>query len=299
MIERFNFYDVYGYFIPGSVLILAIWLPFAMTGHAKLPTGEWPLLVVGVLVAYLAGHLIQTMASTAIPSSGSEKREKWAYPSARMVSADDKSTFTDELKDRIEKCVHSWFDLEIHVKSDATEPLGKIRQDAFELSRRVVVKTGNYSEQFQGLYVMMRGITAALWLATPYTLGWVLVLWSNTIAYSGSVILVLLAAAKFAHLSYRSLGNISAEQRIDINRSSLFVLAVGLFFLGYVLGKGKATQPLAYSFGGIAVFYVGVSLRSFSSCQYFAREFAKSVWIQFASSPMQRSLTNAGETENV
>jgi hypothetical protein len=30
VIERFNFYDVFGFFIPGSVLLLLLWLPVGL-----------------------------------------------------------------------------------------------------------------------------------------------------------------------------------------------------------------------------------------------------------------------------
>lgn len=287
MIERFNFYDVYGYFIPGSVIILAIWLPFTMTGHIELPSGEWPLLIVGVLLAYLAGHLLQTMASTAIPSSKNVTREKWRYPSALMVSSDD-STLTDTTKKRIEKCVRSWFGIDIQVWQMGSGALGKLRQDAFELSRRVVVKSGNYAEQFQGLYVMMRGIAAAFWLATPYMAGWALGAWCNMAAYYVSAGILIASIVAFLALSFRHIADLEPIKRLSASRLSLGVLGAGLLCIGYICGVNKMTQVLAYEFGAIAIFYLGVGVRAFASCQYFAREFAKAVWVQFAASPVQR-----------
>lgn len=36
MIERFNFYDIYGYLLPGATLVGLLWLPFGII------TGTWP-----------------------------------------------------------------------------------------------------------------------------------------------------------------------------------------------------------------------------------------------------------------
>jgi hypothetical protein len=57
MIERFNFYDIYGYLLPGAVLLSLGWLPVGIV------TGEWPpaeieLALIGGIVSYLLGHLL-------------------------------------------------------------------------------------------------------------------------------------------------------------------------------------------------------------------------------------------------
>lgn len=287
MIERFNFFDIYGYFIPGGVTMLVVVLPLVLTGRIEFPSGEWPLLIVGVLVAYLIGHLLQTMASTAIPSSKNLARERWREPSALLVSSED-STLTDEVKQRLEALVRSWFGLEIAPSQVGDVGLGNIRQDAFELARRVVVKSANYAEQYEGLYAMMRGLTAALWIGAAYMAGWTLALWYTLAAYRTAGIVFSLSLIGFAALSLRYFTQVKALERIDVNRLGLALLGLGLLSLGYCSGVGWVSVDGALEFATIAVFYFAVGMRSLTSCQFFALEFAKAVWVDFASGPLQR-----------
>ncbi|HEX3671200.1 MAG TPA: hypothetical protein VHT92_05790 [Candidatus Cybelea sp.] len=287
MIERFNFYDVYGYLIPGGVTMLVVVLPLVLTGRIELPTGEWPLLIVGVLVAYLIGHLLQTMASTAIASSTNVAHERWKSPSALLVGSQD-SSLTVEVKERLESLVRSWFGLEIAPSQVGDVALGNVRQDAFDLARRVVVKSANYAEQYEGLYAMMRGLTAALWIGAAYMAGWTLALWYTLTAYRAAGIVFTLSLIGFAVLSLGHFSRVKSLERVDVNRLSLALLGLGLLSLGYCSGVGWVNEDAALEFATIAVFYFAVGMRSLTSSQFFALEFAKAVWIDFASNPLQR-----------
>jgi hypothetical protein len=172
VIERFNFYDVYGYLIPGVVLLLCVGLPFLLSG-TKVELNEWMALIVGVVVAYLAGHIIQTMATTAIPSSRDPERRSWQYYSATILNPES-SGLSAKTKDRLQSSVQDWFGLDLSIGKPSDQTIGAARQDAFLLARRVVNAASNYSEQLEGLYVMMRGITVALWLGIAFTIGWAL-----------------------------------------------------------------------------------------------------------------------------
>lgn len=287
MIERFNFYDVYGYFIPGGVTMLVVVLPLVLTGRIELPSGEWPLLIVGVVVAYLIGHLLQTMASTAIPASKNLTHEKWKYPSALLVSSDD-STLTDGVKTRLETLVDSWFGLKIEPTKEANRALGSVRQDAFDLARRIVVKSANYAEQYEGLYAMMRGLTAALWVGAAYMAGWTLALWYTLTVYRAAGIVFTLSLIGFALLSLGHFAQAKALERVDVSRLSLALLGLGLLSLGYCSGVGWVNEDAALEFATITIFYFAVGMRALTSSQFFALEFAKAVWIDFASNPSQR-----------
>lgn len=288
MIERFNFFDIYGYLIPGGVTMLVVVLPLVLIGRVELPSSEWPLLIVGVLVAYLIGHLLQTMASTAIPSSKNLARERWREPSALLVGSDD-ATLTDNVKKRLDELVRSWFGLEIEPSQENDAAIGNVRQDAFELARRIVVKSANYAEQYEGLYAMMRGLTAALWIGAAYMTGWTLALWYTLTAYRMAGIVFTLSLIGFALLSLGRFTQVKALERVDVSRLSLALFGLGLLSLGYCSGVGWVNVDAALEFATIAVFYFAVGMRSLSSCQFFALEFAKAVWIDFASSPPQRT----------
>lgn len=169
MIERFNFYDVYGYLIPGVVLLLSLGLPFLLSG-TRLELNEWTALIIGVVVAYLTGHVIQSMAATAIPSSRDPERRAWQYYSATILNPESPG-LSSKTKERLQESVQSWFGLDLSIGKTSDESIGASRQDAFMLARRVVNAASNYSEQFEGIYVMMRGITVALWLGIAFTVG--------------------------------------------------------------------------------------------------------------------------------
>jgi hypothetical protein len=169
LIERFNFYDLYGYLIPGAALIVMFALPFGLVHRMSI--ADWPILAIGIVAGYLLGHLLQAIASTAIPSSRGSERVFWRAHSATILNQSD-STFSAEQKDNIETMVKNWFNLDVNVQSDSDKHIGGVRQDAFFLCRRIANESSSYPEQFQGLYTMMRGLTVACWVGAAYTLGW-------------------------------------------------------------------------------------------------------------------------------
>jgi hypothetical protein len=61
VLERFNFYDVYAYLIPGLVLMGLAWLPYMVLG-APLPEGAVSEALVVVATAYVVGHVLHTFA---------------------------------------------------------------------------------------------------------------------------------------------------------------------------------------------------------------------------------------------
>jgi hypothetical protein len=88
MIEKFNFYDVYGYFLPGFALAALLYLPFGLIG------GRWPSAtladgVAAVIIAYLAGHLLQTIALHAAPSQTKDAAGEMRFPSDVLLDASD------------------------------------------------------------------------------------------------------------------------------------------------------------------------------------------------------------------
>ena len=63
MIDRFNFYDIYGYFIPGALLIALLWIPYG-----EMPSKEISAALLMIVAAYIAGHILQIVATKALPS---------------------------------------------------------------------------------------------------------------------------------------------------------------------------------------------------------------------------------------
>lgn len=58
MIERFNFYDVYGYLLPGLVLTALLGLPFWIAGRLT-PPAQFASAALAIVIGYVLGHFVQ------------------------------------------------------------------------------------------------------------------------------------------------------------------------------------------------------------------------------------------------
>jgi len=173
MTIKFNFYDIYGFALPGFLLLAVLWLPFGLIDN-RWPDAEFSSALLGVILAYFAGHVLQQVAGQAIPSNFLSGR----YPSSVFLDKDDPSpTFSREFKERLAHQILTVFQLDISLDAVGKAADG-VRRDAFFLCRSALIKskTAVYPEQFEGLYALMRGLCAAFGLAVVYYLGW---------AYSG------------------------------------------------------------------------------------------------------------------
>jgi hypothetical protein len=74
VIERLNFYDVYGYLLPGVALLGVIWLPFWVVTRYELPAALSSALAI-LFVGYVAGHFISRVSTLAFPSSRVERAQ--------------------------------------------------------------------------------------------------------------------------------------------------------------------------------------------------------------------------------
>jgi hypothetical protein len=95
MIPNLNFYDIYGYLIPGLTLAILLRLPYGLiTG--RWPESSWTSALIAVVIGYVLGHLIQILARNALPSRTMDGR----YPSEALLDQDD-TTFSDAFKDTL------------------------------------------------------------------------------------------------------------------------------------------------------------------------------------------------------
>jgi hypothetical protein len=175
MFDKINFYDLYGYLIPGFVLISLIGLPFFWL------SGVWPSVdldsaVAVLILSYVIGFILQSVASNAISSKFRPARKertgearKRRYPSDYLLDDEDpglSSTFRSELR----KVVSDKFGLDIATAEG--------RRDAFLNCRAALVgrRIAAYSEQAQGMYALARGLLLAVGLTIPFFAGWGLAL---------------------------------------------------------------------------------------------------------------------------
>ena len=171
MSERFNFFDIYGYLIPGFVLLGLLWLPVGIAS-GEVPNLKIADAVVGLLVAYILGHILSGITALAFPSGRKVSRREFQHPSDEMLDDrlhPERATFNAKLRTKVKD------EYPVDLSQPTPEPeLRQLRDLVFRLCRDRLVAEGKgaYAEQFQGMYSMMRGISAASIITAYYLLGW-------------------------------------------------------------------------------------------------------------------------------
>lgn len=286
MIDKFNFYDVYGYLLPGAVLLLLLWLPFGLL-RSIWPASDLGSAVFGVVLAYVAGHLLQMFATKIIPSSVAMGKDGPRYPSDVVVDLDNKS-LSKEFKTNLAALVKKKFDLDIGLDKPQSNAIDMVRRDAFFLARHALIraKEVSYAEQFQGMYSLTRGLTVALAIAFVNYIGW-----SVGTLHGGAldcvVIVVitvgLLAACNFAAQLLRK--DLGPNTPLRLERLSALFLLLASMGLGY--GMGRRYDVTLIQAGGLALCAMGsllACLRSYSAYKFFGNNFAITVWRDFFAS---------------
>jgi len=163
MIDRFNFYDVYGYVLPGLAALGVGWFPFWLLATRDLPAG-WSSALVGVVVAYLLGHVLKPLGTTAL------RRDE---PSTTML---DPGTFPEEMRVLLLAAIQRRLGILVG-GAPADDGAEKARrQAAFFACRSALLQSdaAAYAEQFEALYVACRGVAFVALLAVPYWCGWMI-----------------------------------------------------------------------------------------------------------------------------
>lgn len=291
MIERFNFYDVYGYFLPGLALLTLIWFPFGLVERFW-PAKELSSALAALAFAYTLGHLIQTLALNAIPSQVPSPGGRRRFPSDLILDPGD-ATFSSDFKKQLAERVKSSLGIDLEVDVEADQSISRKRQDAFFLGRGVLIKekVHSYAEQFEGMYALMRGFTAAFGLGFFYFAGWAVSLAKDESIriMATTMAVVTMFAAVGTSIAILASGSKSAR-RFTIDRATLAALALALLGIGYWLGWSRvisATQSAILAILSLAA--LTACIRFWAAYRYFAQEFAKSVWRDFASYQVTRS----------
>jgi hypothetical protein len=282
LIEKFNFYDIYGYFIPGAVLLAILYGPFIFTNvHPTVPLNEFSTVILAVIASYVTGHFIQSMATNAASS-----KFKGIYPSIRLLNPSD-AAFTPALKEAIAAVSIDRFkiDPKISVDTDGTnKEIDSARDSAFRLARALTNArhSGTYAEQFQGLYSMMRGLATAFSLGFLYMLGWALSIWHYPCSAALAAILLKISLVVTIGLGIWRLTQ-------GLQSSKCLADRIGLAALGGILLGGALLLAQSQTFNvqtdriywAMAAFYLAAVFRFYVSYEVFSNEFAKAVWIGF------------------
>ena len=175
MIERFNFYDVYGYLLPGVLLLGLVWFPIGLT-TAALPSAAWSSAVVALALAYVVGHLLANLSSAAFPSLIRDKQGRKRAPSDLLFDRPEDEVLSQrlyDLKEPIAEQIRKDFGIDVEPNAIWAPGLKGRRGAAFLQCRKVLIheKNAAYAEQQEGMYVLMRGCAAAFVLACALYLG--------------------------------------------------------------------------------------------------------------------------------
>jgi hypothetical protein len=280
VIERFNFYDVYGYFLPGAAFLAVLWTPFGLV-KGSWPSSNWSSAIVAAAFVYIVGHLIQSVATNAIPSRVAKRSSgQSCFPSDIYLDSTD-NELPQPAKERIAKHMKTQFGLDIQIDVVGDEVVDKVRNNAFLFARQVLIQgeAVSYAEQFQGMYALTRGLVSVFALGFAYWLGWAAAVVKNTLLIGGTVLLVssMLALISIsAAVLFRRTPSLT-KRKLELGFAS--VLLVAFLAIGYALGIRYAPTPrqsmlLAFLAGWAFI----ACLRAYGAYKFFAGRFASTVW---------------------
>lgn len=278
MNEKFNFYDIYGYLLPGLLLLGLCWLPFGMEGKGW-PNQELSKALFLLFAGYIAGHLLQSYALIVIPSKVRDSEGLLRNPSSILL--DDGSKFDGEFRVLLANGIREEFGLEVLGTNGQQNRDVAIMQARAYLIRK---KAANYVEQFEGLYGMLRGLGCAFFLGAAYLLGWILSFHWNFECLGFGIWLLLIVtcagALVLGILAYLLRAKPKVEMLLDRwGAAVILALAVAL---GYFLGTWKpAPREMEFFMCTAIPVAVLAGFRCMRGYRKYAQKFAETIWIDF------------------
>lgn len=312
MIDKFNFYDIYGYFVPGAVLLAILWTPFGLVTKTW-PSADWTSAIIVVVIAYVLGHIIQSIASHAIPSNVLDSGRRMRAPSNIYLDAGSHD-LPGPVKKKIGELVKTEFELDLEVDKIGKEgeitsdndikKIDGVRGSAFFLARQMLIQGSavSYAEQQEGMYVLTRGLISVLILGCFYWIGWAAAACRNKIIVGGVILLLVIALLTLFNLAAIWLWNIPrpAKEQHKIELPLTLVLLVTFLALGYLLAL-----PYHASGKQRAVFLLGAALTLivcpplYGSYRSFAKGFALAVWQNYLAYNVKLDLEGTSATHTI
>jgi len=266
MIDRFNFYDLYGYLLPGLVIVALIGLPLAMIA-GKLPSSEFVSALFAVIVGYVVGQLAHSFARALFEET---------RPFAAKVE-----NLSDEEKNRLRQ----------RLAVVAGRRVELTEKSVFDICRRALQdqKRGQLADQFQGMYALTRGLCLAFFMAAPYYAGVCCAGllrrqafdWRWLLPFAGG-----LAWLGFAYANKRGDSTKSASTRIWQKRMEATVGGIVLAILGGLAGTFVPFRPNRFeAFGATVPFLLLFGLRMYRVFREHDGNVAKTVLSDFLVEP--------------
>lgn len=291
MIKQFNFYDIYGYLLPGILLLGLFWLPVGILTQ-KWPSADISNALFMVVLAYIAGLLLQTIANSVVPSTVADSAKRQRVPSD-LILDQSHAKFGKDFKKRLSKQVRKLFglDLEVAQDGDGEDEISKNRRSAFFQARAYLIakKSAQYTEQFEGMYGMMRGLGCAFCAGAAYLVGWALSIrgdgakawnWIPILVCAAIAFALIFAIAAFVHEPVKKMAD----------RIVAAFLLLALIGSGYLTGCWLFQPPASFPnyaesvLWGAALLTLFAAVRCFSAYKAFALTFAETVWRDFSAS---------------
>jgi hypothetical protein len=261
--ERFNFYDLYGYLIPGLTLLALLWAPFGLT-ERRWPDLELSSAFVFLAAAYVLGLLLNRITTRFMTLKLLDRKShKSRYPSEVLLDSDPEVrgllpvTLDDHAYSQVLQAIQTTF-----------PNITPCDPSVYHLCRIIVQSKGaSYSEQFQGLYTLCQMLASALFLGGCYYLGWA---WSHHIPLNVSISVLGLSILCF-WLFHLSKGTATYVY---------LCLSVLLFGSGLVLGERAESSSLQL-FALLGVGSAALSLPLLAAYKHFAALHALAVYQGF------------------
>jgi hypothetical protein len=290
VIAKLNFYDFYGYLIPGVAFLAIIWLPFGIV-TLKWPPSDLGSAVAALIVAYIVGLVLQVIVVNGFPPKVRDQNEYLRYPSSVLLDPEETS-LAPELKKEAAVQAAALFGIDLSigqsiVSSDWRDNANCVdarRRDAFLLARSVLVerKLASYTEQYQGMYAVMSGLAVAFWLGFAYLLGWAAAFRGVWLGYTPCILLAVGLGVATVVSFIPVFTKVAPTLAAILGEVVFFALLAILWSLGHYAGSCSGpTFRQAQLLLVISVLSLFAAATCFAAYKYFSVEFAKAVWRDF------------------
>jgi hypothetical protein len=294
MLDKINSYDIYGNILPGTLLIGILWLPFALA-TGKLPSSDISSSVILLVVALVAGSLLQSFGQGVLPSTVRDSQNRVRQRSSAILDTDN-HVFSTDFKIHLGGQIRAAFG--IQVIGDENSAIAN-RTPAF-FQARTYLQQNNLDEsvaEFERLYGMMRGFTCAFFVGCAYLLGWGLSFHSSVKGMDAAVSVALVASIAAALLAtgftiyfeaqpppanMAQYFQIVAKKKAGNLSASVFLL-IFVAGLGYFLGTWKpAPAKIEFFLWAALPLALIAGIRCLHAYAAYAESFAEGVWRDFS-----------------
>lgn len=286
--------------MPGAAWLAILWIPVGIVTH-NWPSSTWTDAIIAAVLAYILGHLVQSLATNAIPTwevKGPQGKDR--FPSEIYLDHSDKE-LPEICKTKIQQFVKDQFGLELQVDKDGDDAIDKVRHNAFLLARQILIqgKAVSYAEQFQGMYALTRGLVSVLALGFAYWLGFsAAAMVRSDIVVRAAVLVLAASLLMLANVSLGLLRSHPAEltkRRIELGYA--LVLLIALLSIGYALGlhyEVSVRQGAVMAF--LSAWAIVACFRAYGAYKFFAGRFAATVWRDYLAYNISLALDQRAES---